>query len=238
MAKLIIRSAYADMVYKFVSDEETRYYLNGFNVKPHANGGVIIAATDGHTLGVFHEAKGTVETDQQTGDIWSLSKETLKACKPVKRDEFSRWLVIMPLSGTVYDLKVVFADSAETAGNVATSANPDLIFHHTLVTPIDGTFPDTDRVVPTDVFSGTTAPAAYNASYLSKFGFVAGYDFDGSGLKIKPIQIYANDPKSAALVFTNRPDFMGVIMPIKASEHDSLPDWWLEHTQSANSKAA
>ncbi len=229
MSKLIIRAAYADMISPFQSAEEARYTLNGFHVEPHKQGGVLMVATDGHTLGAFHESEGVVEASRSDGDIWALSKEALKACKPKKRDDFARWLVILPTENGVYNLAVVFSPDAEQAELTAKDGSRlDLILHQGMIQPIDGTFPNYERVVPTEVFDGAKVPSAYNADYLAKFGRVSGYDFDGNGISGKRICLYAKDTESPAVVFTGRNDFFGVIMPIRSETHSSLPEWWIE----------
>ncbi len=225
MSKLIIRAAYADMIAPFQSSGDGRYYLTGFNVQPHPQGGVTLVATDGHTMGVFHESEGQVEAG---GDIWALSKETLKACKPKARDDLARWLVILPRTeGVTHDVTVVFADSAETAEYVSASGAADLILHQSMVAPIDGEFPDYERVVPTDAFDTPKAPGAYNGEYLAKFTRVAGYDFEGGDLH-KAIRLHAADVTKPAVALTHRADFFGVIMPVKAETHSCLPAWWTE----------
>ena len=60
-----------------VSTEETRYYLNGIFIQPHAVQGVLLVSTDGHRMTVIHDETG--HADQSA--IVRLSPEALKLCK-------------------------------------------------------------------------------------------------------------------------------------------------------------
>ncbi|MGO4480010.1 hypothetical protein AB4Z32_27685, partial [Massilia sp. 2TAF26] len=49
------------MVAPFMGKSDPRHYLNGINVRPHPNGGAIIAASNGHVLGAVHDKLATCE---------------------------------------------------------------------------------------------------------------------------------------------------------------------------------
>ena len=236
MAKLIIPSKYAEMIQPFTSNEETRYYLQGFNVKPHAQGGVLICATDGHTLGMFHAYHGTVEChDTANGDIWALAKDTVKACKP-KRDAFERWLVILPQAESMaHNLSIVLAGDIEEAEVMARRASdPELVLHTAIIRPIDGTFPDYDRVIPSDPFGKHTGRPAFNGDYLAKFAKVGKTENTFNAI----LTVHSPDDKSAAIVQTSRDDFLGVIMPMLSTPWESLPDWYANKSAPPQASAA
>lgn len=232
MTKLIIKAEYAELIAPFRSTEETRYYLRGFNTKQAPQGGVLICATDGHTLGLFHDAAGVVEcADKQCGDTWLLTSDSIKACKSNKRDGLARWLVILEK-----DLFVVLADSAENAEGAARNANdPEIVLHRAVISPIDGVFPDYNRVIPSsDVFGPCQGTPTYNAEYLAKFGKV-GKSGNGYGAAIT---IHAQNEIEPAIVQTGREDFIGVIMPVQSlPSWNNLPNWYgsspTETTQAA-----
>lgn len=47
----------------FTTEEESRYSLNALHLERHPEKGVIIVATDGHTMGVFHDIGGQCPED-------------------------------------------------------------------------------------------------------------------------------------------------------------------------------
>jgi hypothetical protein len=49
---------YVNALSKFMAKNDVRYYLNGFNIKPHPKGGVILSATNGHVLVTIHDELG------------------------------------------------------------------------------------------------------------------------------------------------------------------------------------
>ena len=61
----------------FISSEVTRYYLSGVFIETAPEGGVNLVATDGHMIGVYHDAEGTVSEPT----ILAPSKALIKACK-------------------------------------------------------------------------------------------------------------------------------------------------------------
>lgn len=66
-----------EYIARFMASADVRYYLNGINVRPHPDGGVAIAATDGHALIVHREREG-----QCSGEMTlQLRPATLAAAK-------------------------------------------------------------------------------------------------------------------------------------------------------------
>jgi hypothetical protein len=57
MKARILAQYYADAG-AFVTKEESRYSLDSLRLEPHPEKGVVIVATDGHTMGVFHDRGG------------------------------------------------------------------------------------------------------------------------------------------------------------------------------------
>ena len=120
--KLIDKTKFA------ISNEETRYFLNGlyFNITNEANKKIVtLVATDGHRLAKFsHEIEG--EIDQVSGVI--IPKKTIY--------ELSK--LLSEIDG---DVKI------SISSNKIVFKIEDIIFISKL---IDGSFPDYKRVIPTD----------------------------------------------------------------------------------------
>lgn len=57
MKARILAQYYADAGH-FVTKEQSRYSLDTLRIEPHPEKGVVIVATDGHTMGVFHDEGG------------------------------------------------------------------------------------------------------------------------------------------------------------------------------------
>ncbi len=120
--KLIDKTKFA------ISNEETRYFLNGlyFNITNEANKKIVtLVGTDGHRLAKFsHEIEG--EIDQVSGVI--IPKKTIY--------ELSK--LLSEIDG---DVKI------SISSNKIVFKIEDIIFISKL---IDGSFPDYKRVIPTD----------------------------------------------------------------------------------------
>lgn len=228
MSKLIIKAKYAKLINPFCSKNDNRYYLEGFNVKPNPLGdGVLICATDGHTLGLFHDADGVVECaahQESSGDIWALEKDTLKACVS-KSATAELWLVILPMqdSVTAHNLYIVAASDAASAQEVVAGMHHSMILHTAIIQPIDGSFPEYSRVVPAfPPYAPNRPVATYNGAYMAKFAAVSKSE-DGLSERVT---IHAEDCTSAALVETSRADFLGVLMPLRNDPWENLPEWY------------
>ena len=196
----------------FVSDEATRYYLNGVKFEPAADEGVMLAATDGHRLGALRVIRAIVQGE---GIV------RLPALKP-KLDSHDRknrqWLVVGKFAGETLALIVSappMADAIQAAAS-ATLAKALLIYSTPL---IDGTFPDWRRVVPTKVGRKT---AAFNAKLIADFAAA-------SGQKTAPVTLYGDNDSEPHLVDIGKGDFIGVIMPMRADEMKALPTWLTQH---------
>ena len=130
------------------STEETRYYLNGVCLEAR-NGHITAIATDGHRLVAF-EVGRTNDTKESWSHIIPLS--ILKNLKVLKvKGKNSRLPAIL---NTTADGKI----SLEYDRNTITFA------------PIDGTFPDWRRVIPTEC---NCEIAQFNVNYLADMKKVA-----------------------------------------------------------------
>jgi hypothetical protein len=115
------------MLLPFISTEETRYYLQGFYLEPHKQGGVILAATNGRTIGITYDEKGTAEKPI----IWKPSRIMVAACKSYTSET----------TATYDDFGPETVTKIPEDGEMAELVSP------LMGDSIDGTFPDFRKVI-------------------------------------------------------------------------------------------
>lgn len=198
------------IAYACVSTEDTRYYLGGVFIEPHAKGGVLLVATDGHRMVCIHDETGRADESA----IIKLQKDALKHCKPIRGDR--RELVLEADSQTA-TIRQVFGPADEPEYKPLATA---------FDVRIDGTFPDYRRVVPTK-FKGEEVPA-FNGQLLGSFGDIGAALADSR--TCPPMLVSAEDHSSPALVlWPSCPMAFGVIMPMRAATYDlALPAWFAD----------
>lgn len=214
----IIQAEYASLIQPFVSDETTRFYLNGFLAEPRQDG-VSIVATDGSVMGIFRDDSGFASAPV----IWQLRKDTIKACQPGKRDNALRWLVIDPASaGTPFRHPCRVVEASDPKGAARIDLGSPLVLHLGFAAAIEGTFPDWRRVIP--AITGKPTNTSYGVDKLAKFGPVA----RSRDARNAPLVVHdSEDGRGPALVLTSRNDFAGVMMPVvhNAPWPRSAPAW-------------
>jgi len=190
------------------SNEETRYYLRGVYIEPHAVAGVLLVATDGHRMVVIHDETGFCDKPVIVG----LDKDALKATKKDKREREAR-RVVSDAEGEVW--------VNDCHGGKLTYVKDPIV---------DGTFPDWRRVLPgksQSVANPDVSLQWFNADYLAAFGDVATALEGTSGRTFKGIRIEPGYNGGPALVrFGHRADAFGVIMSVRATNFDEgIPDF-------------
>jgi len=210
---IIIKAEHAKTIQNFISNEEARYYLNGFNVEPNPNGGASIIATDGHVMGVIHDTEGRCDNSA----IIQLNKEMVKACK-AGREVGQRILVIDPAENQA---RVVLLNEE---GPEAADIPPKDALAVQYQVLIDATFPDWERVLPLDV-SGDAA----NYSHVTVAKFVkARKELNGD----KSFRITSNGTSPGIVQFSGNPEFFGVIMPMRGDDFEPVLPRWLKRDQA------
>lgn len=199
------------------SDEETRYYLKGVFVEPHAQGGVTLTATDGHRLIVIRDADGFANETA----IVALG-DGLKQCKP-KRGE-RRDVVIHTGESNAHIMLTTLDDKGDlTDTPIATAYS----------VKVGGTYPDYRRIVPQQ-FAAEGAPG-FNGRYISDFGDVA---CELSAIKngkptkhsTNPIRILPSEGNGPALILFPASDFaFGVLMPVRTADTSSDVLAWFRY---------
>jgi hypothetical protein len=194
-AEVRIRAEYAKLIAPFIGTDPGRYYLTGFYVQSHPSGGALIVATDGSSLGCFWDEFGEVAVP----GIIGLRKTTLAACA----DE--RTLIVEGDRASVYELW-----NEETKAGILVAAQDGSV--------IAGEFPDWRRVIPN--LPARVEVASFAHRLIQKFK-----NIKTSGAKSAALRVYASSSSDAAIVLTDRDDFLGVIMPFQANISDQLPRW-------------
>lgn len=208
----------------FKANQDIRYWLNGVCVVPVQAeiGGVLVAATDGHTMGVWHDAKG--EVDRQV--IMRVSPGLLSAAAKggVVRTIGDRLAVVHLNTKTEVEDSEAYVQANEDRAYVDPKGGLERW-------EVDGKFPDVLRVIPSlgDLNECTGYhPGAISAKYLARLDkALPKSKFGGRGCIIRQ-----KDEKSAALVqFPDLPEAIVVIMPLRI-ELPRGSDAWLHRLQA------
>lgn len=210
-----IGGAHVRAAWQGVATGGTRDYLNGVHVQARKGGGVLLTATDGHMLVRVFDA----------GGVWPFKPAILaftpQALTALKRDPKRPG-----------DTHVTFTGDADLLAEA--TLTPDKSARHTQarfsngaslpVTVIDGSYPDADRVIPTqskmkprgvDIF-------AVQASLIARFEGVR-REFDAG--KIGAISLQSFDAGSPMLVHFEGVPAFGVVMPWGRTPESKLPAW-------------
>lgn len=201
MLKAIIKAS--DFLYmsRFVSDDETRYYLRGVFIDL-VNGRMV--ATDGHRLGLLKPFTDEARfACNEASVILSANKTLLQACKATRYEQ--KWLRLFVDRVEVISTSVNMETTAEAMRDYD---GPVAITLPALSCYIDGTFPDYDRIIPDTVEPMDSAP--FNAEYLSSFS--------GPVKDEKGIVLASSGKGMPALVANGDPRFIGVIMPFRDTQ--------------------
>jgi hypothetical protein len=183
---------------RFISTEETRYYLNGFLVTRNKGGDVLLVATDSHRMGVL-KCDTALVSHEMCDRIIRLSPAMLKACK----GRGTNWLTISE-AGQARVVSMGTIDDALTRQDFE-AAQSDVF--------IDGTFPVWQRVLPDLPMAETVGGGGFNAKYIESFGKL------GSNVSI--FQSALGNP--ALVRVGGRSDFFGVLMPMRTTVTAELP---------------
>lgn len=194
----------------FMSTDQTRYYLSGVFIHA-ADEGVCLVATNGHTLGAFHDQAGFTSASC----IVRLPKSLLTAIKETKEREFLWFGIIGDHQGVgrhearLFDTQKGFCDNLDTAQEAMLNPLLDGVVWSGAVELVDGQFPEYSAVIPERRAKSATS-FAFSAKTADPFLKVA-LDEKSKGLRYFP----AGD-RDPVLVDCGRDDFVGVLMPFSA----------------------
>lgn len=194
MKETIINAKYYIEAGAFTCKELSRYVLSAVRIEPHPKGGAVIIATDGHTMGIFHDIEGKCDegvTVSYRPEIARLAK----AKKGIKR--------IMRVNGEVDLLDRGKEDKllVRFFGAIETNAK----------------FPDWKMVLPKEADAKNLAD--FNGEYLHRCA-IAKKEFRSDS-----ITIFQKDRESQAVIRNQRPDFVGIVMPMKGGQTEPYPSY-------------
>jgi hypothetical protein len=161
MAQLEVNTDLLFAAYTCVSDEATRYYLNGVFFTPapdpKTGRGVLMVATDGHRMALVWDESGVVDKPR----IVRLDSKS-KALKP-GRGEYRRVLHVDGLERGKDAFGRVALDYTDGEGD---PPFVDVLTVH----EINGDFPDWSRVMPkSEEGHGVKPGQFFNTDYLASF---------------------------------------------------------------------
>jgi DNA polymerase-3 subunit beta len=203
----------------FAAVQDVRYYLNGIFIEPHPEKGVVIVATDGHTLGLIHDPDGWVAAPIIVGHI---SKGLISACsvKGSARRLNAPALLYITQHGAVVDTDEVARDDINPFSPSTT--------HMSKIDIIDGKYPDYRRVIDLKREAGTAFPCV-NTHYLARLDAVAKLliptNRTGWG-----VELLSTGRATSVLARFNACDlehrFLALLMPMQNEAPKTLlPDW-------------
>lgn len=217
--RITVSARCATLVLPFMSDEETRYYLNGIYIEPHPLGGVVMVATDGYLLGAVWDPDGV--TDRPW--ICTVPPLLAAACRKQKaRDNLDVARHLHFIGHVGYVTNELFADGDDpemiNVAHLATAYAP----------PIDGDYPEWRRVLPAWPEAAPPKPVGINPGFLPKFVAAAKTaEFRDGRITLFPA---AESSRPVIVRIDQAPEFLGLWMPTRCAlpepdQADGLPGW-------------
>jgi len=194
---------------RFISQVPIGRRISGILVEHDPDShGVILTATDGHTLGTWRDQSGVIDGPSV---VLATNAKMIAACKPRKVGEIGRTLSA-DVEGVI--VSKVFARAEKSVFEQKRLTDGAASFVH------DVAFPDWRRVVP-DLSEEGKIPHGFNARYLGRF------DIDPNSEAGCGIQMRTAGGEGPVVVFVSGCDeFLGVIMPMRERKDDPKSDHW------------
>jgi len=208
--KLDIKARLVAAICQFKAEHDIRYYLNGVYVEPIPHGiGVLIVATNGHTMGIWRDTTGHIDRPA----ILRIDKQLQSACtgSDLKR------LIISD------DRLAVVIEQPSTTTEVFIQAKEDHMKTNNWEVP--GKFPDWKRVVVTE--GSPQLLDCINPGYVAMFDKAITIGA-GSEKWCNGINFHQSGRNQSILATSMRaPDFVCVIMPMR-EDRQEVPKWIAE----------
>ncbi len=232
--KIITQAKYINILSGFVGNESvSRYYITGICIRPHPKKGIVLVATNGHTMAVIHDENGTTDMPEA---ILPLNPDLLKICAkgaPKQpsgrrntartRARFERKKESTPgLLQWVNDILYVTNQNFDKGQENIFELKPEEITENHLyirmARPIHGPYPEWEKVVPkmpAQDAPRTYAAIGYNTELMASFrSLEKGYHAENAAYIILPAL-----PSEPAIVrLPSMPNFLGVIMPLRLTD--------------------
>ncbi|MCS6235620.1 hypothetical protein G3495_10855 [Shewanella baltica] len=217
--KIIFNNKYLAMLAAFVAKQDVRHYLNGFHVKPHPEQGVILTATDGHTLVTIHDAEGVSDGEY----IFPISKALLSAANGKQVPSYrmtTKNVVIIDGIAMVTGIDDI-QDWLNDFEDINEHAVRDLVTYLEFINPIDGKFPNAGGLFkcldqPKPVSQIAISPELFSRLIKLKHNRHAGANF-----------CFYGDKSACVAVMGADREIVVMMMPMRLDEVDraSLPDF-------------
>lgn len=216
MRQVRFNAKYVGILAEFMGKSDVRYYLNGVFVTPHNETGVLLVATDGHTMAIIHDSEGETNGDH----IFPLSKQLIAAAK--KRVSNIGKPEAVELIGEAAYVRLFKEDLAYDP----TISTMDV--HVEYCAPIVGKYPDIKKVIPI----GDPKPSliTLNPEYTARLAKVV--KAMGRGHSAASFFTYG-EREATAIRIANLPEVLFLIMPMYNYRETKTPveDWlrsWVE----------
>lgn len=164
----------------------TRFYLQGIYIAPAEDGGTLFVSIDGYRMSVYHSAD--IEFTLDAPVILSITKPVLAAAKELAKTDKK-----MELTGS--DLRV---------GKVT--------YHDML---IDATYPDWERVLPTQSMQPHNRPIVANSKYIADFGKISAILTGNT--KSYAVSLFSSEQGASMAVRISNSNYYGVLMSLRLS---------------------
>lgn len=191
----------------FKAKIDIRYYLQGISVEkaPDGVGGVYLAATDGHTLAVIHDATGSIEGEEK------VIVTVTPACAAAIKTSGMKRNAIMKHRFLVKGQRVMIAPGFDSEGTASEH------FIQTGRAIIEGQYPDWRKIIPdfTKLKRGAMTGNAVNPLYIGRIAQMNGGKYGGG------VVMWQEDPQKAIVCqVTGVPELIVLVMPMRQGGDD------------------
>lgn len=201
---------------QFISQEPTRYYLNGVFIEPHKDGGVTMTATNGHILASVRDTKALIEGKQ--GWICPIPKHPFLT---MLRQRNAGHLHFVGDSVYLTDSMLAYCDVVDP------EFDPSYILPRHMAVgysrAIDGTYPNWRDLLPRKGRS-KASDFALNGKLIEPFTKAIKIINPASAPELN---FFTPESDSVPIVVRSgsAPDFFGLQMPMRKTECSRLPAW-------------
>jgi hypothetical protein len=216
-----ITAKYIPLLAEFVAKQD-RYYINALKVEPHPDGGILLVATDGHTLMVVHDTEGTTNGEW----LCALPTKIVQACakRGRKNDIFSKPKHLHFIGEVGYVM----------SGEGDPRQIGQLHIETAYCKIIDAKFPDWRKAVPRKpkALNRTCVNITYLARLL-KLTKLGDYKYQ------EGVQLFQENSRGAVIVRPiGVPEMMVLVMPMYDDSIAQAIPSWLNLPQHQERKAA